>query len=206
MRTLSGTHPVLTIGHSNHPSRVFMGLLDEHSVDVLVDVRSAPYSSFNPQFNRESLAAALKPRRIEYLYLGRELGGRPKDPACYEDGRVHYGRVARTARFREGIARVIAEAERRRLAIMCAEKEPLYCHRTLLVATALDARDVDVQHIHADGTLETQANTMSRLLDRHDLSPEGDLLATREQSIALALAHRAGSRYATSHEGRTERR
>ena len=206
MRILSGTHPVLTIGHSSHPSRVFLDLLNEHSVDVLVDVRSAPYSRFNPQFNRESLAAALKLPEIEYLYLGRELGGRPKDPDCYEDGQVHYGRVARTARFRKGIARVIIEAERRRVAIMCAEKEPLDCHRTLLVATALDAHDVDVQHIHADGTLETQANAMSRLLDRHDLSPGGDLLATREQSIALAIAHRRGSRYAKSHEGRTERR
>lgn len=169
---------------------MFLGLLSKHAVDVLADVRSAPYSRFNPQFNREPLVTALNRCGIEYLYYGRELGGRPKDPACYEGDRLHFGRVVRTKRFREGLAQVIGAAEQRRIALMCAEKEPLDCHRTLLVAAALDAHDVDVQHIHADGTLETQADAMSRLLEQHGLGAEGDLLATREQSIALAIANR----------------
>ena len=192
--THPGTHPVFTIGHSNHSLEVFSNLLSEHEVNVVADVRSAPYSRFNPQFNREFLAAELKGRGIGYMYVGRELGGRPKDPACYEGDRVRYERVAETERFRKGLARVIDAAGKRRVALMCAEKEPLDCHRTLLVARALDEHYVDVRHILADGTFETQADAMNRLLEQHDLSPQGDLLASREQSIVLAIARRGRSR------------
>ena len=189
-----GTRAVFTIGHSNHSLAVFSNLLSEHDVNVVADVRSAPYSRFSPQFNREPLTVALKRLGIEYTYFGRELGGRPNDPGCYEGDRVRYDRVADTERFREGLVRLIDAVVQHRVALMCAEKEPLDCHRTLLVARALDEQDVDVQHILADGTLETQANAMSRLLEQHDLSPQGDLLATREQSIALAIARRGRSR------------
>lgn len=189
-QTHSGSGQILTIGHSNHPLEVFLRLLGGQGVNVLADVRSAPYSRFNPQFNREPLAATLSRKGIEYMYFGAELGGRPKDPACYEDGRVCYRRVAETRSFREGIAQVLDAAAQHRVVLMCAEREPLDCHRTLLVAPALDAQGVEVQHILADGTLENQADAMSRLLDQHHLAPEGDLLATREQSIAAAIAHR----------------
>ena len=191
MRTHPGTHTVFTIGHSNHSPDVFSNLLSEHRIDVLADVRSAPYSRFNPQFNREPLAVALKRRGIEYTYFGRELGGRPNDPACYEGGRVRYDRIAETERFRDGLIRLAGAASQHRVALMCAEKEPLDCHRTLLVARSLDARDVDVHHILADGTRETQADAMSRLLEQHNLSHQGDLLATREQFITLAVERRA---------------
>ena len=190
--TRSGPPQVLTVGHSNHPLEVFLHLLSRHRVRFLADVRSAPYSRFNPQFSRDSLAAALGQHGIEYAYFGRELGGRPRDPACYEGGRVRYEKVAETERFREGLTRVIDVACRHRVALMCAEREPLDCHRTLLVARALDGQGMDVQHILADGTLETQADAMSRLLEQHDLSPQGDLLATREQGITLAIARRGG--------------
>ena len=192
-RTHSGTGLILTIGHSNHPLDLFLRLLSGHGVAVLADVRSAPYSRFNPQFSREPLATALDRHGIEYRYFGRELGGRPRDPACYEGGRVCYDRVAETASFREGVARVVDLAAQHRVALMCAEREPLDCHRTLLVAPALDSQGVEVQHILADGTLERQADAMSRLLEQYHLAPKGDLLATREQSIAAAIARRQGS-------------
>ena len=104
-----------------------------------------------------------------------------------------YDRVAETESFREGIARVMDTAAQHRVALMCAEREPLDCHRTLLVARTLDAQGLEVQHILADGTLEHQADAMSRLLEQHHLAPQGDLLATREQSIAAAIARRQGS-------------
>ena len=168
----------------------FLRLLHGQGVDLLADVRSAPYSRFNPQFNRETLAATLSRNGIEYMYFGTELGGRPKDPACYEGGRVCYDRVAETGSFREGIAQVLDAAAQHRVALLCAEREPLDCHRTLLVARALDAQGAQVQHIHADGILENHADAMSRLLEQHHLAPRGDLLATREQSIATVIAHR----------------
>ena len=190
-----GDGAVLTIGHSNHPLETFLGLLEPRRVTALADVRSAPYSRFNPQFNREPLAAALKGHGIRYVYLGRELGGRSDDPACYEGGRIRYDRLARTARFREGLERVMRGAAEHRIALMCAEKEPLDCHRTLLVARALEERGVDVAHILADGGLEPQAATMERLLVRSGLSPEGDLLRRQQprgELIAEAVARRAG--------------
>ena len=186
---------VLTIGHSNHPIATFLGLLERGRVTALADVRSAPYSRFNPQFNREALRDALAERGVRYVYLGRELGGRSDDPACYEGGRIRYDRVARTDRFREGLARVIRGAAEHRIALMCAEKEPLDCHRTLLVARALEERGVEVAHVLADGGVEPQAAAMERLLVQSGLSPEGDLLRRqqpREELIAEAVVRRAG--------------
>lgn len=185
MNELRGT--VLTIGHSTHAIEVFVALLQQHHVSAVVDVRSAPYSRFNPQFNRKAFAGALGRQGIEYVFLGGELGGRPDDPACYENGRIRYRRVARTERFRGGIDRVLRGMHRYRISLMCAEKEPLECHRTLLVARALDERGVDVAHIHADGSLEMHADAMDRLLDILKL-PRGDLLETREDLIAAAIS------------------
>ncbi len=182
---------VLTIGHSNHPQETFLGLLERHRVRALADVRSTPWSRFNPHFNRKLLAGALAVRGIEYLYLGRELGGRPDDPACYEEGRIRYDRIARTEWFREGVDRVVRGAVEHRMAVMCAEKEPLDCHRTLLVGQALHERGMDVAHIHADGGLEPHADAMDRLLSGTGLDPNDDLFRRhqpRDALIAEAIA------------------
>ena len=117
-------------------------------------------------------------------------GGRSDDPTCYEDGRIRYDRVAATELFRNGLARVIEGATKYRIALMCAEKEPLHCHRTLLVARALE-QDVDVRHIHADGALEPHRAAMDRLLDIRKLPREGDLSGTREEFIDTAIARQA---------------
>ena len=193
-------HTVLTIGHSNHAPDVFVRLLGAHAVTVLADVRSAPYSRFHPQFNRSALARKLADAGIEYVYLGDALGGRPADPGLYEGGRVRYERVARTEPFRDAVEHVAERAGRDRLAIMCAEREPLACHRTLLVAPALEERGAAVAHIRADGALEPHAETMDRLLAKHGLAPTGDLLGTRADAIATAISREtegAGPRGAT---------
>ena len=186
--------PVLTIGHSNHALDSLIALLRRHRVTVLADVRSTPYSRFNPQFNRDSLDSSLKRCGIEYVYLGHSLGGRSDDPACYEDGRVRYDRVAETESFRRGLDRVVRGAANHRIVLLCAEREPLECHRTLLVAQALDERGIDVAHIHADGRLEPHGEAMDRLLDRFNLHPDGDLFRSsqpREKLVAEAVALQA---------------
>lgn len=180
-------NPVLTIGHSTHDLDAFIALLQKHRVNVLADVRSAPYSRFTPHFNRDSLVNALKANGIEYLFMGDELGGRSTDPACYESGRIRYDRVAATASFQSGLDRVVHGSAKNRIALMCAEKEPLDCHRTLLVAQALDENDLKVAHIHADGELETHDDAMDRLLKQFDLRPEGELFLTREDLISEAV-------------------
>ena len=181
------THPVLTIGHSTHAIDAFITLLRKHDVSAVADVRSAPYSRFNPQFNREELAEALKAQGIKYVFLGRELGARSDDPSCYENGRVQYRRLERTELFRAGLDRVLRGSHEHRIALMCAEKEPLECHRTLLVARALVENGADVQHILADGRVELHAATMERLLDKVRL-PHEDLFRSKEELVAEAMA------------------
>ena len=179
---------VFTIGHSNHEIEAFVELLRQHRVDALADVRSVPYSRFNPQFNREPFAATLKEKGIRYVYLGRELGGRSDNFECYdEDGRIVFDRVAATETFKRGLARVVAGAARHRIALMCAEKEPLECHRTLLVACELNRRGVEVNHVHADGSLELHDQAMSRLI-KLVLPREGPLIRQTEPPRDLMIA------------------
>jgi uncharacterized protein (DUF488 family) len=164
-----------------------VALLRQNDVTAIADVRSAPFSRFNPQFNKDTLADDLKANGIQYVFLGRELGARSDDRSMYERGRVRYARLAQSEPFKQGIVRVIQGAGEHRIALMCAEKEPLDCHRTLLVARALDERGVEVTHILADGTLEPHRATMDRLLDVTGL-PHGDLFRSRDDMIAEALA------------------
>ena len=185
-------HPVFTIGHSNHTLDAFLALLRMNGVEEVADVRSSPHSRYNPHFNRKLLARALDDAGIGYLFLGGELGGRPADRSCYDaDGRVDYERVSQTDAFGDGIGRVLRHADERRIALMCAEKEPLDCHRTLLVARALVERGVSVGHILADGSLEAHAATLDRLLAAFKLSPHGDMLRSRDEVIAEALTRQA---------------
>jgi len=178
---------VFTIGHSTHPLDALVSLLKQHTVTALADVRSAPFSRFNPQFNKDALTRDLKAHGIKYVFLGRELGARSDDPTCYENGRVQYGRLARTEQFKQGVERVMKGAEEHRIALMCAEKEPLECHRTLLVARALDEQGVEVVHILGDGRVESHRGAMERLLDLTGL-PHEDLFRSRADLIAEALA------------------
>ena len=185
---------MFAVGHSNHPLEVFLALLARHRIDAVADVRSVPRSRFAPRFDHAPLAAALREARIAYVPLVRELGLRADDPACYEDGRLRYDRVAATGRFRRGIDRIAAGAVSRRIALMCAEKEPLDCHRTLLVARALDERRDAVAHIHADGALEPHACAMERLVAKFRLEPGGDLFhppRSQDEPVADAVAHQS---------------
>jgi uncharacterized protein (DUF488 family) len=180
------TRAVLTIGHSTHTTEEFIALLQQHGVTAVADVRSKPYSRFNPQFNRENIEQRLGEYGIKYVFLGRELGARPDDPSCYRNGRIEFVKLASTDLFRSGIERVIRGASNYRLALMCAEKEPLECHRTVLVARALADRGITIEHILANGEIELHNVSLERLLDVVGL-PNRDLFRTRQEMIAEAL-------------------
>lgn len=155
---------IYTIGHSDHPIERFMGLLKQHDITAIADVRSAPYSRFHPQFNEETLALSLEKERIAYVFLGKELGARPEDPACYENNRVDFSRIAEGGKFKNGLERILKGCEKFRIALMCAEKEPLDCHRTILVCHNLKRFGVGIKHILSDGTLEDHRDAEARLL------------------------------------------
>lgn len=177
--------PIFTIGHSVHPIDRFAALLGQHEITAIADVRSAPYSRFSPQFNRKPLEAELRARGVAYVFLGRELGARRDEPEVYEDDLARYDRIAQTEAFARGIERVEQGAETFRVALMCAEKDPLTCHRAILVARALALRGHEIQHVHADGTLESTPELEERLLAATGAAP-ADLFRTREQIVADA--------------------
>lgn len=182
-------NPVLTIGHSTHSIKAFNALLRQHNITVIADVRSSPYSRFNPHFNRETLEGELRKKGIKYVFLGRELGGRSDDPTCHENGRVSYSRIAQTELFKSGLDRIVRGADDYRIALMCAEKDPLQCHRTLLISRSLVERGIDVEHILANGKLETHQAAMERLLDVVGL-PHEDLFHSHDQLVKEALSLR----------------
>ena len=186
---------IFTVGHSAHEIGRFAGLLAQHGIEAVADVRSAPYSRRHPQFNRDALKEALRANGIAYVFLGKELGARSKDPTCYANGRVQFRKLTGTALFRSGIKRVLEGSQQMRIALMCAEKDPLACHRTLLVARELVRGGSEVNHILADGTLETHGAAMNRLCGQlgiaEDLlrSPEemeSDAYAAQEEKIAYS--------------------
>jgi uncharacterized protein (DUF488 family) len=106
----------------------------------------------------------LRAHGISYVFLGKELGARSDDPSCYEAGKVQYDRLAKTSLFQSAIKRILVGSREHRIALMCAEKEPLDCHRTILVARHLVATGAAVRHIHADGHLESQSEALERLM------------------------------------------
>jgi len=149
---------IYTVGHSNHALERLVALLRLHEIDMLADVRSQPYSQYAPHFDRPSIESALKAAEVRYVYLGKELGGRPRGEEFYDpaDGRVLYWRVAETPLFLAGITRLEAGIQRYRVAVMCSEENPEDCHRRLLVARVLVTRGVVVRHIRGDGRLEDE--------------------------------------------------
>lgn len=181
---------VYTVGHSNWPLERFLSLVKEHAITAIADVRSQPYSRFNPHFNRENLTKSLRESGLRYVYLGRELGARVSDLSCYRDGKVRYELVAKTENFRSGVERVLKGIKNHRVALLCAEKEPLVCHRAILIARHLRELNIAVRHILDDGTLEDHDASVVRLVDLLRIS-ESDLFKSREEIISTAYAIQA---------------
>lgn len=178
-----------TVGHSNHPIGRFLELLRGAGIDCVADVRSVPFSRRFPQFSQKALAGSLEGAGIEYWFLGGALGARPKDQGCYEQGKVSYARIAETTAFQSAIDAIIIASGTKRIALMCAEREPLDCHRTILVARELAQRGCVIAHILADGTIMAQAEIEARLL--RTMRQSDDLFEDRETALARAYHKRA---------------
>lgn len=187
-----------TIGYSPHTQEEFLALLRRHAVTAVADVRSMPYSAHRPEFNTDQIRRFLKANGVAYVFLGDCVGARFEDPSVYVDGVADYERIAAHPVFREGLARIRRGAERYTLALMCAEKDPATCHRTILVARRL-RDDLDIRHILADGSLESQAALEQRLLALHDLdqallpglNPDGRELDRAYRLQGRRIAYRA---------------
>ncbi|WP_315796034.1 DUF488 domain-containing protein [Bradyrhizobium sp. SZCCHNRI3043] len=183
------TGTVFTIGHSTQPVDRFIDLLQRHGITAIADVRSKPYSRMNPQFNRENLKKRLREANIKYVFLGRELGARSEDQSCYCNGQVQYDLLAKTDLFKAGIERVREGSTDYRIALMCAEKEPLDCHRTILVSRELAENGMQVVHILYSGQLEKHEEAIGRLI-RMMRIPNADMFRDRSAVINDAYEKR----------------
>ncbi|MBI3662895.1 MAG: DUF488 domain-containing protein [Acidobacteria bacterium] len=171
MSESSSTRALYTIGHSNLEWEAFVRILGKFDVSLVIDVRSRPHSSRFPQFSQPDFEGALREAGILYLFLGEELGGRPEDPKAYgSNGVVNYSARRRAHDFQRGVDRVLTEMQQRTLALLCAEEDPLSCHRFLMVCPELVARGVEPQHIRKGGVIETQREAEDRLLYAHHFS------------------------------------
>jgi uncharacterized protein (DUF488 family) len=188
---------VLTIGHSNLPYDAFLGLLREAGVTAVGDVRSVPYSRRYPHFSAKALQGRLRADGIAYVALGEELGGRPKDRSLFRDGLPDYERMAQAPAFRHGLRRVVDGASRHRIALMCAEHDPLDCHRCLLVGRALHEHGVSVRHIVPDGGRKDQADIEKELLALSGRN-RSDLFASPAERLAAAYRAARARRPASS--------
>ncbi len=185
---------LFTIGHSQHALTRLVELLEAADVNAVADVRSHPYSRRLPQFNRPDLEADLRSYGIVYVFLGDLLGGRPAQSDLYDaDGRVDYRRVRAEAFFQQGLERLTRAQEKYRVAMLCAEEDPLDCHRGLMIAPAMAERGLPPIHLRGDGSQESNAAMEDRLLAATRL----DGLFARieeERRVALEEAYRSMAR------------
>lgn len=188
---MNDNFPVLyTVGHSVHPIDHFIDILRINKINAVADVRSSPYSKFTPQFNRDPFEKSLKNNGIHYVFLGSELGARRDEPECYEGNKVVYRKVADLPSFKLGVSRLREGTEKMRVAIMCAEKDPLTCHRAVLVTHFSRDQFSDAVHILEDGSIESRAEADLRLLQEYKLEKE-DFFSPYEERLALAYSKRA---------------
>ena len=187
--TRSADGGLLTIGHSNLTADRFVALLKHAGVTAIADVRSVPFSRWCPWFSGKALAERLARETIAYIALGDALGGRPRDPRLYRDGVADYEAMAARAEFAAGLERVVDEMARHRVCLLCAEREPLDCHRCLLVGRALCECGPTLGHIRPDGAIEPHAATEERLLAL--AGGEADLFHDRADRLVHAYRRRA---------------
>ncbi|MDZ7666764.1 MAG: DUF488 domain-containing protein [Desulfotignum sp.] len=182
---------IYTIGHSTHTTDAFLRLLQLHAITAVADVRSSPYSRFNPQFNRETLEKDLKAHSIAYVYLGNCLGPRSDDPACYVNGRAAYHLISETGLFRQGLDRLKKGMAKHTIALMCSEKDPVSCHRMILVCRHLKDNTLEILHILEDGNLETNEAAEKRLMKLLKI-PERGLFSEPDELIDQAYDIQGG--------------
>lgn len=176
---------LFTIGHSDHEMPEFFSLLAQHGVNAIADVRSQPYSRFHAQFNRETFAELLKRAGIQYVFLGRELGARRSERQSYQGNQARYDLISQLPAFRDGLDRLRRGMATHRIALLCAEKDPLTCHRTVLVCRHLRSDPIVIRHILEDGSIETTEQAESRLLELVGLPPT-HLFKSRSELIEQA--------------------
>ncbi len=157
------TRLIYTVGYAGHDRDSLLALFKLHGITAVADIRTFKRSSYWTAFDSDSFAPFLRENGISYVFMGDVMGGKPQVPDLYPAGQVDYGLVAQRADFKTGIERIVSGAGKYRICLMCAEKDPLDCHRTLLIAPALKEAGFDLRHL-VDGRVEQQSDTEERMI------------------------------------------
>lgn len=157
---------IFSIGYGSHSQAMILDQLKGADISYVIDVRSSPFSRYQPDFSKEPLSQSLYEIGIKYVFMGDLLGGRPKDHDCYTDGHVDYRKTRSKDFFLRGIERLkTAHSKGLRVCLLCSEGQPSQCHRSKLIGEALMDHKIDVAHILPDGSLKSQADVISELTD-----------------------------------------
>jgi len=193
---------IYTIGYAAHAIESFIATLKKFNITAIADVRSQPYSRFKPEFNRENLKKALINNRIEYVFLGDKIGARIKAPECYKNGQANYELISKHPLFQEGIDRLLKGMEKYSIALMCAEKDPINCHRTILICKQLKKYKIQICHIIDSKTSENHTETEFRLMKLFHL--EQPALFMKDSERLEEAYHRQGEKIAYVAENAAE--
>ena len=156
--------PIYTIGYGSRSIAKLIEVLHQHEIVYLIDVRSAPYSRYKPEFSKAPLANELSQHDIRYVFMGDTLGGRPDNETCYVNGNVDYEKVKATEFYQRGIKRLhTAFMQQQSIVLMCSEGKPEACHRCKLIGTTLTTQDIPIIHIDENGEQLTQEQVIDRL-------------------------------------------
>ncbi len=187
---------LFTVGSSNQAINDFISLLQKYKINSLVDVRSVPYSKFSPQFNELSLKNELKKHSIQYSSFKHEFGARRIEKAAFHDGRVSFDAVKELDVFKNGISRIVVGIEKGyRIALMCTEKDPIDCHRFILVSRNIEmSAQIQASHIMMDGSLKSTEELEAQMLDKYRLKFD---LFQSDRDVLVGLAYKkAGEKIA----------
>jgi uncharacterized protein (DUF488 family) len=191
---------IYTIGYSTFSIDEFIGTIKSYDITAVADVRSSPYSKFKPEFNKKDFQKELFEHNIAYVFLGSELGARVDMPECYVNNKVDFKLVAQHNIFHSGINRVRTGMEKFSIALMCAEKDPITCHRTILICRELRALNIKIFHILENGKIEKHSDAEKRLLTLFDLH-DPSIFETTEQRLDQAYDLQAEKiAYKTKHD------
>jgi len=183
-----------TIGHSNIQKDTFLDILYHYHINCIIDLRSAPYSRHNPQFNRETLKTDLEINEIEYIYMGDRLGARYEDKnLLLNNGKVNFDKIKDLPSFIAGIENLINKIKTgQKISLMCAEKDPFNCHRFMLISRALAKKNVSIEHILSDKSAVSQDELEKKLFNKYtDKSPQMSLFEpVKSRTELLDIAYK----------------
>lgn len=195
---------LFSIGYSGFSITEFVEVLHENQINAVADVRSVPFSKFKPEFNRDTLKSYLKEQQIQYVFLGDYCGARIDEPECYSNGKVDFNLVAKHPRFLKGIDRIEKGLKKYAIALMCAEKDPIKCHRMILVCRELRKKPFDIYHIISAKNVQSNNDAENRLMKAYNYD-QSELFRDEGQQLIDAYNKQADKiAYVEKNEANTE--